>query len=143
MRKISGFIFLCFILSALSCRVFSLDSAPYLIDGEMTLETSSKYEIAGFNFYFLNKADKAVKDFTLVFYLFDEDGNPLSFGKNNIVAKVNVPLAAGEGINGCISLDPFLFEIPDYEYEVDYLYVSLITYEDDSIWSDPFGLCKL
>ena len=75
--------------------------------------------------------------------LFDEDGNPLSFGKNNIVAKVNVPLAAGEGINGCISLDPFLFEIPDYEYEVDYLYVSLITYEDDSVWSDPFGLCKL
>ncbi len=123
-----------------SCSAFTKNNIPYLIDAEMVMEDSPDYEVAGLNFDFFNKENKTVSKITMVFYLYDSDGNPVSFGKSNIVVSVGVTVEPGERIQGCISLDGFLFEYPEEVYQVDYLYLSQIVYEDGSSWSDPFGL---
>lgn len=124
-----------------SCNLFAVEEIPYLIKGEMVVDSSSKYEAAGFDFNFINKSEKNIKSFTVVFYIFDEDGNPPALGRNNIVITINSEVLSQESYESCVSLDSFLYEIPEEPYEVDYLYVSKIVYEDDSVWSDPFGLC--
>lgn len=135
--KIISF-FICILFS--NCKLFANEKIPYLINGEMVLDSSSKYEAAGFDFYFINKSEKNIKSFTIVFYVFDEDGNPPLMGRNNIVITVNSNVLAKESLENCVSMDSFLYEIPEEPYEIDYLYVSRIVYEDDSVWTDPFGL---
>lgn len=103
------------------------------------MDESPDYEIAGLLFDFYNRENKPVTKFTMVFYLYDVDGNPVSTGRSNIVISVNTYVEAEERVQGCISLDNFLNEFPEDIYEVDYLYLSKIEYEDKSIWSDPFG----
>lgn len=135
--KIISF-FICILFS--NCKLFANEKIPYLINGEMVLDSSSKYEAAGFDFCFINKSEKNIKSFTIVFYVFDEDGNPPLMGRNNIVITVNSIVLAKESLENCVSMDSFLYEIPEEPYEIDYLYVSRIVYEDDSVWTDPFGL---
>lgn len=136
-RPILFLLFLIFV----SCNLLADNIPPYIIDGEMVLDASSKYEAAGLDFVFLNKSEKAIKQFTLVFYMYDEYGNPPGTGRNNIVVTVTSAVKAGEKLSGCINLDSYISEIPEIPYTIDFLYVSKIVYEDDSIWSDPFGLC--
>ena len=131
-------ILICFFCSG--CELFAKENLPYLIDAEMVIDDSSEYEIAGLNFDFYNRDKRNVKSFTMVFYLFDDEGNPVSLGKNNIVLTVETSVNGGERVQGCLSLDSFLYEFPEERYQVDYLYLSRIEYEDDSVWSDPFGL---
>lgn len=120
---------------------FASDKIPYFISGEMVVDSSSKYETVGFDFNFINKSEKNIKSFTVVFYIFDEDGNPPALGRNNIVITINSEVLSKESYESYVSLDSFFYEIPEEPYEVDYLYVSKIVYEDDSVWTDPFGLC--
>jgi len=121
------------------CQFFAKESLPYLIDAEMTMDSSNIYEIAGLDFTFMNKSNKSIKSFTIVFYLFDEDGNPPSLGNNNLVIQIDSVIQPSETMEDCFSLDSFLYEIPDCPYQLDYLYVSRIEYEDGSVWSDPLG----
>ena len=58
-----------------------------------------------------------------------------------VVIKVTSEVQGGKSIAGCINLDSYLNEIPSEPYEIEYLYVSQITYDDNSKWTDPFGLC--
>lgn len=138
--KYKNLFFFTFILFCNSC-FFASEQIPYFVSGEMVVDSSSKYEVAGFDFNFINKSEKNIKSFTIVFYIFDEDGNPPALGKNNIVITINSKILSQENYESCVSLDSFLYEIPEEPYEVDYLYVSKIVYEDDSVWSDPFGVC--
>lgn len=139
-RKIVKFTVVLFIFIFSGCNLFAGNFAPYIIDGEMVLDSSSKYEIAGLNFHFFNKSEKQIKNFTVVFYMYDEDGNPPGTGRNNVVVNITASIKGNENLNGCISLDEYLYEIPEVPYSIDYLYVSKITYADDSVWSDPLGL---
>lgn len=135
-----SFLFCLFGFIFSGCSLFAKSKPPYLIDAEMVMDESQDYEIAGLNFDFYNREDKKVKGFTMVFYLYDCDGNPVSIGKSNIVINVTIEVDAGERTQGCISMDQFLFEYPEEPYQVDYLYISKIEYEDESVWTDPFGL---
>lgn len=139
MKKKYLLLFVLCILLMPGCSLVAGESAPYIIDGKMVVESSSKYEAAGFEFYFINKSNKQIKNFTMVFYIYDEEGNPPGLGKNNIVINVASSIKAGESLSGCVSLDSYISEIPEEPYTVDYLYVSKITYEDNSVWDDPFG----
>ncbi len=123
-----------------SCIFASERDIPYEINGEMTVEPSDEYKKAGFDFTFKNKSSKGISDFTVVFYLFDENGAPPIVGKNNIVFKVYVPVDGLEEKNICVSLDDFFDKDLDFPYDVDFLYVSHIVYQDKTEWSDPFGL---
>ena len=121
-------------------NAFEKKSIPYALNARMVTEKSSVYELAGVDFIFLNRSDKAVKSFTMVFFMYDEDGNPPAIGNNGVVLEIIVDVGKGECQEDLVSLDRYLYEIPDTEYQLDYLYVSRIVYEDGSEWSDPFGM---
>jgi len=123
------------------CAMFGSETAPYIAKGKMTLEyEENDFEVGGVNLSFLNKSNKAITEFTVVFSLFDQDGEPVSTGRSNIVISVNTPIQPHELLECCLSLDKYLCEIPESPYLIDYLYVSRILYEDNSLWTDAFGI---
>lgn len=140
-KKILKFFFLFALLMLnLNCG-FSLDAGiPYFIKGEIVTDVSCDYQNAGFDFTFMNRADKTVKDFTVVFYVFDENGEPPLIGRNNIVFKIKQIVEGRSSLKSCVSLDDFIDYIPEGGLQTDFLYISHITYEDDSNWSDPLGM---
>jgi len=125
----------------ISCSLFAERNVPYVVNGNFVMEDNiAEYEVCGVDLYFLNKSEKAVKDFTVVFYLFDDEGEPASTSRNNLVFKVDEELNPMESTNLCLSLDKYINYLPQEGYFIDYLYVSSITYLDESVWSDPFGM---
>ena len=141
--KILALILLSSCSSNLGINAFEKKSVPYALSAKMVTDASSVYEVAGIDFSFLNRGAKAVKSFTMVFFMYDEDGNPPGIGNNGVKLEVVVDVAAGECEEDLISLDRFLYEIPDSPYQLDYLYVSRILYEDGSEWSDPYGMYSI
>ncbi len=139
---ISGKSFLLlFLLTLCSCSLFAKESCPYLVNGSVRLVSETgEFEAAGFDLFLVNKSVKTINNFTLVFFLFDEDGEAISNGRCNFVISVSKIVEAGKSLETCISLDPYLSEIPECPYEVDYLYISRVEYEDGSVWEDPLGL---
>lgn len=122
-------------------QAFAEDSAPYLLKGEIKMdETCDDYEVAGLDFYIYNRAQKEITGFTLVFYLFDEDGNPPSTGRCNVVVDVCLSVPEHSGVSSVVDITRFLSVIPDVPYTADFLYISKINYADGSEWSDPLGM---
>lgn len=123
------------------CAMFAKENVPYAIKGEFTVEDSvSEYELGGVDIYFYNKSDKNVRNFTVVFFLFDEDGEPFNTTKSNLVFNIEKNVETKDSIEFCLSIDDYVNSIPDESCFIDYLYVSKIVYEDGSVWTDPFGL---
>lgn len=125
-----------------SCSVLANEKVPYQIAGDILLSDSSVYSIAALDLIITNKSIQPIKDFTIVFYLFDEDGNPPVMKRNGFVLKIDRKIESEETANILINLDEYFSVIPDddTEYQIDYLYVSGITYIDGTVYSDPFGL---
>lgn len=136
------FFLIVFSLLFLSCNLNGRGLLPYQISGDITLEDSDSYSVAGLNLFFTNKSKSSIKDFTIVFYLFDEDGNPPSMTRNGFVIKIPKQIASDESVDLLINLDEYFTVIPDEQtvFLLDYLYVSSINYEDGSVYSDPFGM---
>lgn len=142
MRSKNLFIFILIIFSICGCNVFAKENVPYVINGQFTKENNiSEYDLAGVDIFFFNKDKKTVKSFTVVFFLFDEDGEPINTTKNNLVYNVEQYVEFNDSVEFCLSLDEFLYFVPEESCFIDYLYVSNIVYEDGTVWSDPFGLC--
>lgn len=140
MFKQIKYIFCACVILFSGCSSYAKDIIPYLIDASVNMDASSDYEIAGLDFSFFNRSEKTVSEFTLVFYLFDEDGEPASLCRSNIVLSVSCEIPPGERLEKLLSLDTFFSAVPEQEYFTDYVYVSKIKYEDGSTWKDPFGL---
>lgn len=130
-----GFILLLFA----SCNLNAKEKNPYIAYGEMTLEESSDYEVAGLQLYLLNKADIAIESFTLVFYVFDENGNIPAGIRNNLVFEVVCDVEPNASVETILCMDKYLNTVPDEPYQIDYLYLSKINYADGTSWADPFG----
>jgi len=111
--------------------------APYSIVGEM--EINQKTEEAFLEYTFCNDSKKVVKDFTIVFYVFDSDGDVPLKNKNNIVVRIQTEVGAKEELSDKIMLNEYLSYIPEEPFFVDYLYVSSINYIEGTLWNDPFG----
>ena len=111
--------------------------APYSIVGEM--EINQKTEEAFLEYTFCNDSKKIVKDFTIVFYVFDSDGDVPLKNKNNIVVRIQMEVGAKEELSDKIKLNEYLSYIPEEPFFVDYLYVSSINYIEGTLWNDPFG----
>lgn len=127
------------ILTFCGCSSYGENGAPYQISGKMVTEDSCDYENAGFDFEFYNRSEKNVAGFTIVFFLFDEDGNSPILGRNNIVLQIDERVNAMDSFESCVSIDQYLTSIPEEPYIVDFLYVSAIVYEDGTQWKDSFG----
>ena len=111
--------------------------APYSIVGEM--EINQKTEEAFLEYTFCNDSKKVVKDFTIVFYVFDSDGDVPLKNKNNIVVRIQTEVGAKEELSDKIKLNEYLSYIPEEPFFIDYLYVSSINYIEGTLWNDPFG----
>ena len=111
--------------------------APYSIVGEM--EINQKTEEAFLEYTFCNDSKKVVKDFTIVFYVFDSDGDVPLKNKNNIVVRIQTEVGAKEELSDKIKLNEYLSYIPEEPFFVDYLCVSSINYIEGTLWNDPFG----
>ncbi len=133
----------CFLLCVFffsGCSAFCKEQVPYIIDAKLNMEDSSDFDIAGLDLSFLNRSERTVNEFSIVFYIFDEDGEPASLCRSNVVLSVKCELLPGEKIEKCLNLDSFFSVVPDEEYSLDYVYISRIKYADGSVWKDPFGL---
>ena len=141
--KIAGSLFLLFVsLISFSCCTTEALSSPYLISNpHIELgEYENAHNFAGMYFSFYNGSDKKIENFTLSFLLYDSDGNNPFVGSNCIVSKCEWPIQSGSSIDFIINLDPYISVVPSEEYQIDYLYVRQITYEDGSVWRDPYGM---
>ena len=142
MKKAGRLLFLIVSFFLISCEAFTEeDYAPYVISGDFVMEEgSSDYSVCGVDFFLVNKSSKDIKSFTIVFFLFDQDGEPAYECRSKISVEIEKYVDAGESISFCMSLDRFLNSIPSEPLIVDYLYLSKIEYEDGSTWEDPYGL---
>ena len=102
-------------------------------------EESSVYKICGVELSFSNLAAETVKEFEVVFFLFDSDGEPAYECPNRLAFSIEREIGPDEDFSVCLSLDSYMTFVPQSLLEIDYLYVSRITYADGSIWVDPYG----
>ena len=142
-------IFVMSILCFAGARLYALQKVPYSITGDFIIDNSSGTSGYVFSGQFKNKSERTVSSFTLVFFVFDQDGNCPLKKSNTVVVKINETIKSGEiyeineGMNSFLSaMDSAMEGLEENElyYRVEYLYVSLIDYEDGTQWSDPFGL---
>ncbi len=131
----------CFmVLAFFSCSAFSLERSPYTINANFVMEEeSSVYKICGVELSFSNLATETVKEFEVVFFLFDSDGEPAYECTNRLAFSIEREIGPDEDFSVCLSLDSYMTFVPQSLLEIDYLYVSRITYADGSIWVDPYG----
>lgn len=123
------------------CSALSAEKVPYTISGKFLMEeASSDYEICGAELEFFNWSEKAVNSFTVVFYLFDADGEPAQECWNQLTFEIEKNIQAGGKYKICLSLDSYMSSIPQGVLSIDYLYVSKICYSDGSVWDDPLGM---
>lgn len=124
-----------------SCSVFSQNSIPYGIRGSISVcevEGKSEIYVTG---EFDNIDKKEVSSFTVVFMVFNSEGEISFQGKSNLVIKVSNSVLPGTKSDFQIPLTELLTGINTLSLGIDYLYVSRIDYFDGSIWADPFGFC--
>ena len=141
MEKNIRFAILFFFFLMTGCKGYSLDSIPYVVSADFVMEDDSPdYTICGVDFYFINKSDKEIKKINIVFYLFDQDGEPANECRSNISIEFELSIMPQEESRFCLSLDSFMNAIPETPLFIDYLYLAKIEYEDGSVWEDPFGL---
>ena len=59
--------------------------------------------------------------------------------RNRLDFSIEREIGPDEDFSVCLSLDSYMTFVPQSLLEIDYLYVSRITYADGSIWVDPYG----
>lgn len=128
----------------------SKNSVPYEIFGEINLSaensavdwSNERFNVnkiegldnARLEFVFTNLSDKRVESFTIIIFVLDEDGNSLFFDRNNLFLKIDDCVFAGESYSGCINITEYFSYIPDEVFEIEYIYVKRIEYDDGSFW---------
>lgn len=130
------FMFFCLLMNF----CYANAKTPYFIDGKINSQADNS-EICSVDLNFYNKSEKKVIEYTVVFFLFDSNGEVYANTKNNFVFTVKNEILPNENFECSISLDDFFYEdCCDDLYSLDYLYVSQIKYDDGSAWQDKFGL---
>ena len=125
----------------IGCSITPVETVPYLISGDFEMETDSEdYSVCGIDLLLLNQSAKDINEFSIVFYLFDKDGEPAKECSNRISFDIEKTIDAGDSFKQCLSLDKYMYMLPEDLLFVDYLYVSRIVYSDGSVWEDPYGL---
>ena len=131
----------CLFLSLLlGCSAFSAERNPYSIAADFVMEEESDdYKICGANIFFYNHSFLTVKEFELVFFLFNSEGEPAPECSERLTFAIEKEIGPDEDFTICLNLDSFMTFIPEVPLDIDYLYVTKIVYEDGSVWEDPYG----
>lgn len=130
---------LIFLVHFSGCKSFAQQDLPYMINGKLIMSDENS-SICNFELFFYNKSEKIINEFTVVFYLFDNEGESFSLAQNNIVISIKKEIYGYEKIECLVNLDEYFSSNIDDEYFLDYLYISQIKYSDGSVWQDSFGM---
>ena len=129
-----------YLMTLAGCSVFSIERTPYSVTAEFVMEEDSpSYKICGVDFSIYNFSTESIKEFELVFFLFDSDGEPASECPGRLSFTIEKEIEPDEVFNICLNLDSYITSVPQSLLEIDYLYVSKIVYANGSVWEDPFG----
>lgn len=124
------------------CATLDSFSCPYVIDNPRVEigENGNVHQFAGAYFSVYNDSDKYIKEYTVSFLLYDDEGNNPFIGSNCVIGKMAVEENPYETREAVISLDSYLSVVPDEPYKIDFMYLREIKYSDGTTWSDPFGM---
>lgn len=130
-----------------SCVSNFLNRAPYRIIGEAVLEDEFAY--AGIKLTLYNASEKTIERFSVVVFLCDciEDYGDSS---NCVTAVFESSIACGETAEFWLAIDDCIADGPDTNdynardgealYQIDFMYVDRIEYDDGSVWEDEYGI---
>jgi hypothetical protein len=131
------------LLFIFSCADIQGDPPPFVISKPKCLIENKPgyFAFAGIEFDFLNKKEKTVSNIYVSFILYDADTktNPL-IGSNIIKMSFDGMVKSKERQKFFISLDSYVYTIPDKAYLIDFFYIAKIVYEDGSQWEDTNGI---
>lgn len=147
MKRVNGTGVGCGVVSVVAgllagCELFVLAPPPvvcYGIRGEIG-PVAGYHSVAGVYVDVLNQTEQAITRIEVGFYLFDGDGLPApAIGGNYFTAVHDLPLAAGERREICLSVDEAFYYAPSPPLGVRRFAFSRITFADGSSWDDPYG----
>jgi hypothetical protein len=144
MKQADKYLLLIFILSVFSCKeLYQPEEIPYIISKPSCVigTRDNFYQFIGVEFNFANTAGKTVSSVYISFMVFDADNseNPLA-GSNLIKRSYSGSIPAQSTKEMIISLDKYIYTVPDKPYLIDFFYIAEIQYENGSSWSDPQGI---
>lgn len=148
-RQVS-IILLSLLLSVLYAKRKTAIKSPYYVKADVATSSSEEYSYAGLNIELYNKSDKEIVSFTVTFSLFGEDGLPL-FNEDYKTVEISSSIPPRESKTTCISLDDYIDNDVDFSldeedesewgkpYGADVIFITSITYADNSIWTESSG----
>jgi hypothetical protein len=143
-NKIITILFIFIGLLMMSCcdfRGFEL-SPPYVVTEKKVkvCENAGVHQFAGAYFTVCNTAEKAISELCVSFCLYDEDGNASALGSNCICGTYARNIAPHDKAQIIVSLDEAVGGVLQETYQLDYVYLKKIVYEDGSVWNDEWGM---
>lgn len=131
-----------FLILMTSCCSMKQFSPPYLVTEQYVRigQEGQSYMVAGAHFTLFNNSDKTMTKFTLSFRLYDSDGELSGIGTNCLVSNYEGVVLPHKEAKVIVSLDSAVGSELKDAYQIDYVYVTSITYSDGSVWTDPLGL---
>ncbi len=126
-----------FLFSSFTCSKVNLKECPYSICGELFFNRNGIN--TGFEILIENNSEKPFEQFTIIFSLFDEDGEPV-FDSNWVSINVEKTIFPDETYSYIVNIEDFLNIDEEQNLMLDYLYLSKIAFFDKKVWEDPFGL---
>lgn len=110
---------------------------PCVAEGDIvTGDESAECEFAGIDALFYNRSEKTVTAFTVVCAVVDSNGDsPFTDSPFESVRR-EIEIPPRETASLVISLDSFLFEMPQDSLEIDFLDVTEIEYDDGTVWRE-------
>ena len=124
------------------CFVFPFYAhTPYRIQGEVSVGADAElYEYGYIALTFFNASKRTIRKFFAVVFLSGSDGeSPFTEG-NCVTLEYDENIAPRTTVRAEFGLDDYISEVPDEAYQIDFLYVSRIEYDDGGVWEDPYGV---
>lgn len=115
------------------------DGCPYELNVVMENYSSEEGDGIRFRYWFSNNSGKDIEAFSVICFIFDDEGESPLWGRNNVSFTVRELVKNGLSVEGTVSAEKYFEYIPDEPYDTDWSYVSRIIFDDGSKWTDPFG----
>lgn len=133
-----------FILSLLFVHFFtgcvSLSECPYKILLEQKSFSSLFLDNnMNLDFSVINKSQKDICSFSVIFSLFNSDGEPV-FYSDSIKIDFQDTIPSGKEKHFLINFVDYINLDLEEIYIIDYIYITNIKFYDDSVWVDEFGI---
>lgn len=121
------------------CKKEHSISVPYELEYVLKTDEDSENKKFLFEFDFENLDDRKILNFEVIFFVFDENGEPPLYGKNYEVLSVKEEVGGNSKMKYSCDISDFFEFDPDLSYNVDFVYVSKITYDDGEVWKNDVG----